>query len=102
MKKKQFKYMTLLKAALMALLPVVCCLVRTAAEGRSIGQVYLPASEWNDELFYFKQVEGIVNYGFPRGFSDSMKAMHCSFLLRHGVRYWYSPGFCGGCCLDGI
>lgn len=68
MKKTQFKYMTLLKAVLMALLPVVCCLVRTAAEGRSIGQVYLPASEWNDELFYFKQVEGIVNYGFPRGF----------------------------------
>ncbi len=76
MKKKQFtdwwkqdkRYLTLLKAVLMALLPVVCCLVRTAAEGRSIGQVYLPASEWNDELFYFKQVEGIVNYGFPRGF----------------------------------
>lgn len=42
MKKTQFKYMTLLKAVLMALLPVVCCLVRTAAEGRSIGQVYLP------------------------------------------------------------
>ena len=76
MEKKQFtdwwkqdkRYLTLLEAVLMALLPVVCCLVRTAAEGRGIGQVYLPASEWNDELFYFKQVEGIVNYGFPRGF----------------------------------
>ena len=68
MKKTQVKYITLLKAVLMALLPVVCCLVRTAAEGRSIGQVYLPASEWNDELFYFKQVEGILNYGFPQGF----------------------------------
>lgn len=34
----------------------------------SIGQVYLPSSEWNDELFYFKQVEGIVNYGFPLGY----------------------------------
>ncbi|MBD9083471.1 MAG: hypothetical protein EGR48_07900 [Lachnospiraceae bacterium] len=76
MKKKQFtdwwkqdkRYLTLLKAVLMALLPVVCCLVRTAAEGRSIGQVYLPASEWNDELFYFKQVESIVKYGFPRGY----------------------------------
>lgn len=52
----------------MALLPLVCCLIRTAAEGRSIGQVYLPSSEWNDELFYFKQVEGIVNYGFPMGY----------------------------------
>lgn len=66
--KQDKRYITLLKAVLMALLPVVCCLVRTAAEGRSIGQVYLPSSEWNDELFYFKQVEGIVNYGFPRGY----------------------------------
>lgn len=66
--KQDKRYMTLLKAVLMALLPLFCCLVRTAAEGRSIGQVYLPSSEWNDELFYFKQVEGIVNYGFPRGY----------------------------------
>ena len=66
--KQDKRYLTLFKAVLMALLPVVCCLVRTAAEGRSIGQVYLPSSEWNDELFYFKQVEGIVNYGFPRGY----------------------------------
>ena len=76
MKKEQFadwwkqdkRYLTLVKAVLMALLPVVCWLVRTAAEGRSIGQVYLPSSEWNDELFYFKQVESIVKYGFPRGY----------------------------------
>ena len=66
--KQDKRYMTLLKAVLMALFPLLCCLVRTAAEGRSIGQVYLPSSEWNDELFYFKQVEGIVNYGFPRGY----------------------------------
>lgn len=66
--KQDKRYITLLKAVLMALLPVVCCLVTTAAEGRSIGQVYLPSSEWNDELFYFKQVEGIVNYGFPQGY----------------------------------
>ncbi len=66
--KQDKRYITMLKAVLMALLPVGCCLVRTAAEGRSIGQVYLPSSEWNDELFYFKQVEGIVNYGFPQGY----------------------------------
>ncbi len=66
--KQDKRYITLLKAVLMALLPLVCCLIRTAAEGRSIGQVYLPSSEWNDELFYFKQVEGIVNYGFPMGY----------------------------------
>ena len=31
--KQDKRYMTLLKAVLMALLPLLCCLVRTAAEG---------------------------------------------------------------------
>ena len=58
--KKDKRYVRLLQAVLMALLPVVCCLVYCGANGQSIGKVYLPASEWNDELFYFKQVEGIA------------------------------------------
>lgn len=58
----------MLKAVLLALLPVLCCVVRCGLDGRSIGDVYLPASEWNDELFYFKQVEGIVHYGYPLGY----------------------------------
>ena len=66
--KEDKRYITLLKAVLLALLPLLCCLIRTIVEGESISRVYLPASEWNDELFYFKQVEGIVNYGFPQGY----------------------------------
>lgn len=62
------RYMLLLKTILMALLPVMCCLITCTMQGRSIGEVYLPMSEWNDELFYFKQVEGIVNYGYPQGY----------------------------------
>lgn len=58
----------LLKAVLLALLPVLCCVVRAAVSGHTIGDVYLPNSEWNDELFYYKQVEGIVNYGYPQGY----------------------------------
>lgn len=66
--KKDKRYIVLLKALIMAALPVLCCLVYCAMQGRSIGEVYLPASEWNDELFYFKQVEGIVNFGYPQGY----------------------------------
>lgn len=58
----------LVQAAVMALLPVLCCLVTCALEGKSLSEVYLPASEWNDELIYFKQVEGILNYGYPQGY----------------------------------
>lgn len=60
--------MTMAKAVLLALLPVLCCLVYCASQGKTISQVYLPASEWNDELFYYKQVEGIIHYGYPQGY----------------------------------
>ncbi len=66
--KQDKRYLTMIKAVLLALLPVVCCMVYCAMHGKSIGDVYLPCSEWNDELFYFKQVEGIVNYGYPQGY----------------------------------
>lgn len=66
--KQDKRYMDLIKALLMALLPVMCCVVSSAAEGGSIGQVYLPSSEWNDELFYYKQVESIVEFGYPQGY----------------------------------
>ena len=52
----------------MSLLPLLCCVITCAAQGRSIAEVYLPAGEWNDELFYFKQVEGIVKFGYPQGY----------------------------------
>ncbi len=62
------RYMTFTQAVLLALLPVLCCFVRCALDGENISGVWLPASEWNDELFYFKQVEGILNYGYPQGY----------------------------------
>lgn len=66
--KQDKRYLTMIKAVLLALLPVLCCLVYCAAQGRSLAEVYLPCSEWNDELFYYKQVEGIVNFGYPQGY----------------------------------
>ncbi len=62
------RYLRLLKAFLAACLPILCCLAYCAAQGRSITDVYLPGSEWNDELFYYKQVEGILKYGYPQGY----------------------------------
>lgn len=58
----------LVKAFIMMWVPLLCCMMTCALEGRSIGDVYLPASEWNDELFYFKQVEGILSNGYPQGY----------------------------------
>lgn len=62
------KYKTIWKALVMSCLPLLCCILACAVRGRNIADVYLPAGEWNDELFYFKQVEGIVNFGYPQGY----------------------------------
>lgn len=62
------RYITLVKSLLLAMLPLLCCLVYCGMRGRSLGEVYLPSSEWNDELLYYKQVEGIVHFGYPQGY----------------------------------
>ena len=79
-----------LQAALMGLLPLVCCLVHCAMEGYSIGQVYLANSEWNDELFYFKQVESILSHGYPQGYFgfNESHALKLSFAAWSPVLVW--------------
>lgn len=62
------RYVTAGKALLMAMLPILCCMVYLAMQGQKMGNVFLPGSEWNDELFYFKQVESIVKFGYPQGY----------------------------------
>ena len=62
------RYATLVKSLLLGLLPIVCCIIYCALQGHWIGEVYLPSSRWNDELFYYKQVEGILRYGYPLGY----------------------------------
>lgn len=66
--KRDRKYVTLVKSVLLAALPVLCCVIYCAGQGRTLGQVYLPESEWNDELFYYKQVESIIHFGYPQGY----------------------------------
>ena len=53
------RYRTLTQALLLALLPVV----------------------WNDELFYYKQVEGILEFGYPQGYFgfNESHALNLSF-----------------------
>lgn len=73
--------MTLTQAVLLALLPVLCCFVRCALDGETISEVWLPASLWNDELFYYKQVEGIIGFGYPQGYFgfNESHALNLSF-----------------------
>ena len=88
--KRDRRYLTMCKAVLLALLPLVCCMVYCASQGKTIGQVYLPGSEWNDELFYYKQVESIVKYGYPYGYFgfNESHALKLSFAAWSPVLVW--------------
>jgi hypothetical protein len=72
---------TLYKSLLLGLLPLACALLYCLFRGKSIGDIYLPDSLWNDELFYFEQVESILAYGYPRGYFgfNESHAMYLSF-----------------------
>ena len=57
-----------LQAVIMGLLPLLCCVITCGANGYSLRDIYLPASDWNDELFYYKQVESMLEFGYPQGY----------------------------------
>lgn len=55
-------------AALLALVPLLCAVVRCAVDGKTLADVYLPSSAWNDELFYYKLTQSVLHSGFPQGY----------------------------------
>lgn len=74
----------------MAFLPLALCIVTCALQGHAIWDTYLPASEWNDELFYYKQVEGMIQYGYPYGYFgfNESHAQVLSFAAWSPVLVW--------------
>ncbi|MCR4896593.1 MAG: hypothetical protein K5891_07470 [Lachnospiraceae bacterium] len=67
-KGRRIPWERVLTAAALALIPWISVLISLAADHRGLQDVSLIASEWNDELFYYKMTEGVVNCGIPRGF----------------------------------
>ena len=66
--KENKRFALILKALAALVFPLLMCLIFCLIKGHSLKDVFLPSSEWNDELFYFKQVEGTVGYLYPRGY----------------------------------
>ena len=62
------KHKLMINAVILGLLPIIACLIRTLSAGKGICDVWLGASTWNDEFFYFKQIECMVRDGIPNGF----------------------------------
>ena len=50
------------------LFPLLLCVIYCLREGVWIGELYLASAQNNDILFYYKQVEGVLQYGIPQGY----------------------------------
>ncbi|MBQ7971989.1 MAG: hypothetical protein IJ291_00845 [Lachnospiraceae bacterium] len=79
--KEDRRYVMFIKIACAFLLPFAVCMLHCILKGAWLGDVSLAGSQNNDDLFYFKQVEGILEYGFPQGYFgfNESHAEHLSF-----------------------
>lgn len=66
--KKKENRILILKLLLALCFPFVLCVCYCLREGAWIGDLHLGSAQNNDILFYYKQVEGMVEYGIPQGF----------------------------------
>lgn len=48
--------------------PLISAILFCAVDGRRISDIYIPLGGWSDEIGYYKQVEGILSHGLPRGY----------------------------------
>ncbi len=61
--------------------PFVSVYLLCAFQGGNLFDIYLPNSLWNDEVFYYKQIEAMVHYGIPQGYFgyDESRAAYLTF-----------------------
>ena len=84
---KNPKVINLICIAALGLLPFIYVLVKVIIDPTPVSLI---TSEWNDELFYFKQVEAIIDHGYPLGyygFNDG-HALSLSFAAWSPVLVW--------------
>lgn len=56
------------KAIGCGLIPIVCCILYCAFQGQTLRRIYLPNTVCSDDIYYYKMVEGMVEYGYPLGY----------------------------------
>lgn len=48
--------------------PLLSAILFCLKDGRTISDIYIPLGGWSDEITYYKQIEGILSHGLPRGY----------------------------------
>ena len=87
MKIKNKKISGFICIVILGLLPILSILIRNIVNPAPVSLI---TSQWNDELFYFKQVEAIIDYGYPRGYYgfNESRALSLSFAAWSPVLVW--------------
>lgn len=68
-------------ALAMSCIPLISCMLYCAVQGKTLLQVSILNSGLNDELLYYKQIEAVLNYGYPLGYFgyNESQAIKASF-----------------------
>lgn len=94
------KYNVAVIAVFLALVPVICAWLYCRLSGQHFSQIYLPDSTWNDELFYYKMTENVLEYGYPQGYFgfNESHGQYLSFAAWSPVLliFWVIWGFLFG------
>lgn len=53
---------------LFILTPLISAILFCLKDGRTISDIYIPLGGWSDEITYYKQIEGILSHGMPKGY----------------------------------
>lgn len=64
--KKRYSHYIFVLVFLM--MPLISAVFFCFKDGRMISDIYIPLGGWSDEITYYKQVEGILSHGLPRGY----------------------------------
>lgn len=58
----------ILNILIAGLIPIIAMFILLLSQNVWFGDLSISSSKWNDELFYYKQLEGILAYGHPIGY----------------------------------
>ena len=68
MRDLQLKNKKIIYGIILGCLPILSCLINLIINKKTFSDVWLGQSQWNDELFYFKQIECMVKDMIPQGY----------------------------------
>lgn len=69
--KKYFNTTNLIRITtifLFIMTPLISAALFCLKDGKAISDIYIPLGGWSDEITYYKQIEGILSHGMPRGY----------------------------------